>query len=302
MPHIETNIDALTREETSPDVQAGFPYRANICDLADLPENLCPWHWHNEVELFYMAGGSLVYHLPGGTHSFGPGDIGFINTGVLHMTSALDSPHCRQQEHIFLPLLVGGAPGSAIERNYVQPLTQNALADIIIVPADDPEAAGLRAEMDAAYHAFQWRRPGYELNIRTDMGALWLALLRRMPDAGGGRRSADSERIKAMLRFIEANYARPIRLENIAAAASVGARECSRCFRRQLGLSPFEYLLDYRIDRASEQLRGAERSITDIALGCGFASTSYFGKLFRERLGLSPSEYRRRSAREDDGA
>ncbi|MBR1821645.1 MAG: helix-turn-helix domain-containing protein [Clostridia bacterium] len=293
MRNIETTIDARTREETSPAVQAEFPYRTSICDLGLLPENLCPWHWHNEVELFYMESGGLIYHLPGGVYPFRPGDVGFVNAGVLHMTSPLDAAHCRQQEHIFLPRLIGGAPDSAIDRQYVRPLTQNALADIIIISADDPNAADMRAAMDAAFRAYQARPFGYELTIRGCMDRLWLALLRRMPDAAHGRESADGPRIKAMLAFIESHYSQPIALSDIAAAASVGPRECSRCFRRQLGLSPFEYLLRYRVNRACELLRGSDAPVGQVALNCGFASASYFGKLFRERLGVSPSEYRR---------
>ena len=62
---IQTNIDRVTQEETSPQVDESFPYRSNICDLADWPEQTCPWHWHSDVELFYMESGSLEYLLPG---------------------------------------------------------------------------------------------------------------------------------------------------------------------------------------------------------------------------------------------
>ncbi len=293
---IETSIDARTREETSPDVAAAFPYRANLCDLADYAENLCPWHWHNEVELFYMQDGSLTYHLPGGTQAFHPGDIGFLNAGVLHMTSPLNGRHCGQQEHIFLPQLIGGAPGSAIEREYVRPLVGNALAELLVIPADDPDAPQMRAWMDAAYRAYQAQSFGHELVIRGCMDRLWLALLRRVPKAAFGRESADGARVKAMLRFIEINYVQPVALQDIAAAANISPRECTRCFRRQLGQTAFEYLLNYRVDRACALLRNTDAPVSQVALDCGFASASYFCKLFRQRLGLSPGAFRRGAA------
>ena len=294
MRTIETVIDSLTREETALPVEEAFPYRSDMCDLSDFDANTCPWHWHNEVELFYMAGGSLTYHLPGGARDFHPGDVGFINANVLHMTVS-DAP-CDQREHIFLPRLVGGAPGSAIERNYVLPLTQNPAADLIVIPADDPDAAFIREQLDIAFDAY-WQRPmGYEIAIREAMSRVWLRFLARMPDASLGQRSADSDRVKAMLGFIEAHFDQRVTLEAIAASANIGTREASRCFRRQLNMTPFEYLLSFRIERACELLKTTSLPVTDVGLRCGFGSASYFGKLFRQRLHMSPSEYRNLSS------
>lgn len=297
MIEIKTSIDDVTLEETSESVEAAFPYRGNRDTLGPAACSLCPWHWHNEVELFYIESGALRYSLPGLTRDFHAGDVGFVNANVLHMTRYLGDQPCLQQEHIFLPRLVGGASGSAIERRYVQPLLLNREAELIYIPADHPQAEALRERMDAAYDAFQRQSPGYEIAVRDQMSALWLALLALAPETRSNRSGVDDARLKAMLRFIDQNYAERLTLADIAAAASVGPREAARCFRRALNLSPIEYLLSYRVDKAGELLRATDRSVTDISLSCGFASVSYFGKLFREKLGVSPSEYRR--ARQD---
>ena len=52
----------------------------------------------------------------------------------------------------------------------------------------------------------------------------------------------------------------------------------------------------YRVDRACELLRATALPVTEIALRCGFGSASYFGKLFRARMGSSPTAYRRAHA------
>ena len=301
MSEIRTVIDDVTLEETAASVQAAFPYRSKKCVQSELPDSLCPWHWHNEVEFFYMECGSLRYSLPGLTVDYLEGDVGFVNANVLHMTRRLGGGVCVQQEHIFLPRLVAGSPGSAIERRYVQPLLQNREADYLRVPADHPRAAVMRAHMDAAYAAFQRGETGFEIDVRAGMSALWLEILALSPRAAAGRGSADDTRVKAMLQFIDANYAERLTLSDIAAAASVGPREAARCFRRQLGVSPFEYLLDYRVDRAAELLRSGGHSVTDVSMRCGFSSVSYFGRLFREKLGVPPSAYRRMGSAREGG-
>ena len=286
-------IDRVTQEETVPSVNAGFPYRDNRLDLQALPDLLCPWHWHNDVEIFFVDKGALVYCLPGKTQVFGEGDVGFINAQVLHSTKPVGSPPSLQQEHIFLPRLVGGAPGSAIEARYVEPLLQNTAADLIHVAADHPEAERLRALMRQAFAAHAERAEGFEIVVRGLMSELWLAFFRLAPAAGSGGKSDDNARIKAMLRFIAENYMEHIALEDIAAAARIGVRECSRCFKRQLNVTPFEYLLNFRVDQACDQLRSGAHSITDVCMACGFSSPSYFGKVFREKMGLSPRAYKK---------
>ena len=295
--HIITKIDQITQEETVPTVEAGFPYRNNRYDLHILPDLLCPWHWHNDVEIFFMERGALIYHLPGKTQVFREGDVGFINAQVMHSTKAIGAPPSLQQEHIFLPRLVGGAPGSAIEARYVEPLLQNAAADLIFVPADHPWAERLRELMRRAFAAHDARAEGFEIVIRALMSELWLEFYRLAPEFGSGGKDDDNARIKVMLQFIAANYMDHVTLADIAASAQIGVRECCRCFKRQLNQTPFEYLLNFRIDRACEQLRGGARSITDICLACGFSSPSYFGKVFREKMGLSPRDYRKTAGR-----
>ena len=82
-------------------------------------------------------------------------------------------------------------------------------------------------------------------------------------------------------------------LEEVAAAASVGKRECLRCFRRTIGVTPIQYLLKFRIRQASRLLVETDRPVTEIALLCGFESPSYFAAAFRRLTGRTPRSYRR---------
>ena len=65
-----------------------------------------------------------------------------------------------------------------------------------------------------------------------------------------------------------------------------------RLFKQRFGLTPRQYLIDLRLERASRQLRDSGLSILDIALECGFASASQFAHAFRRRFGCTPREWR----------
>ena len=291
---IYTVIDDRTLEETAPSVNAAFPYRTDIADFVTIPNGIYPWHWHGEIELFYVKEGSLIYRLPGKECLLEKGDIGFVNTNVLHLTMAAGGTQCIQQEHLFMPRFVGGQAGDAIEEEYIAPLLRNAAADCIRIPADDPAAAFLREQLDRAFALYYDPCFGQEILIRNCMSAIWLETARRAPSFVPMPTQGDGQRIKTMLQYIDSHYSEPVRLEDIASAAQVGIREASRCFRRLLKMTAFEYLMQVRLERACGLLRSSKLSVTEIAIRCGFASPSYFGKMFRERVHESPSGFRDR--------
>jgi len=98
-----------------------------------------------------------------------------------------------------------------------------------------------------------------------------------------------------MLDYIQQNYAGELTMEEIARSAMISQSECLRCFRNTIGQTPIQYLKSYRVQRASEQLQSTARKICDIGADCGFREMSYFAKTFREIMGVTPGEYRRRA-------
>lgn len=64
-------------------------------------------------------------------------------------------------------------------------------------------------------------------------------------------------------------------------------------FKKSTGLPPTQYINQFRLNRAKDDLRNTDISITEIAEKYGFSSIHYFSKLFRQLNGMSPLEYRR---------
>lgn len=97
-----------------------------------------------------------------------------------------------------------------------------------------------------------------------------------------------------MLEFIHGHFAENITLDDIAKSANIGGRECLRCFRKTIQLSPIQYLLKYRIMQGAELLmENSERSVSEISVLCGFDSPSNFSKMFKRFYSCTPREYRR---------
>ena len=98
--------------------------------------------------------------------------------------------------------------------------------------------------------------------------------------------------VKRALAYLHQNYARPLARWEIAEAVGVSEDYLSRVFSRELGLSPWDYLNRYRIQRAKELLRRTNDSIRSIAHQVGFKDQAYFSRVFRKQTGSSPNEFR----------
>ena len=105
---------------------------------------------------------------------------------------------------------------------------------------------------------------------------------------------SDRQRIRALQTFIHKNYMEHITLADIAAAGHISRGECCRVFKRVEQRSPVQYLLRFRLEQSLKLLVSTELSVQEIARQVGFGTGSYFTERFREELGSTPSEYRRK--------
>ncbi|QFU15376.1 helix-turn-helix domain-containing protein [Microvirga thermotolerans] len=99
--------------------------------------------------------------------------------------------------------------------------------------------------------------------------------------------------------FIEAHYAEPLSLADIAAHAGVSARSLQNGFQSFRGMTPMAFLRSIRLQQAHRRLRLADPSretVTEIALACGFGHMGEFGALYRRSFGETPGQTLKRSA------
>jgi AraC family transcriptional regulator len=102
----------------------------------------------------------------------------------------------------------------------------------------------------------------------------------------------DERRIAAVARHIEEHCAEPLDLDRLAALACMSKFHFLRSFRRCLGLTPYQFVLQRRLERAARALREGEARVADLALDCGFGDLSGFTALFRSVYGCPPGRYR----------
>ena len=145
---------------------------------------------------------------------------------------------------------------------------------------------------------YQEALPGYEQLLQSSELAICHLILRQI--RGISQKShplAGSITIHRVVEHIYGHLCERLSVDELARLANLSASHFSRLFKKEMNTSPAEYVMQTRLDFAKRMLRANNRSLTEIALDCGFSSSSYFSQCFARAFHLTPSEYRNRYER-----
>ena len=104
---------------------------------------------------------------------------------------------------------------------------------------------------------------------------------------------SNQPKLTEAVELMEANLEELLNLDDLASLVGISRRQLERLFRKYLHCVPRRYYLDLRLKKARQLLLQTSESVSEIAIACGFVSSSHFSKSYREIFGLSPRDERR---------
>ena len=110
--------------------------------------------------------------------------------------------------------------------------------------------------------------------------------------------NAGSLYVRKAVEFIQNNYCNPIHVIDIAGYVCINRSYLYTLFQKELGMSPQEYLANYRLTQAAELLAITDISIESVAFSCGYSDPLVFSKAFKAKNGITPSGYRKKEQKE----
>jgi AraC family transcriptional regulator len=157
-------------------------------------------------------------------------------------------------------------------------------------PADVGSVAKL---LDAARRSLSLN-PKAAARYICEAGAL-LRVETLIPDVVASKipRSLARWQLVIALELFETKFDHPIRLGDVADAVRMSKSHFSRAFSDAVGEPPARYLRRYRVRRAHEMMLSTSKSLSEIALNCGFADQSHFTRTFSRMVGVPPAAWRR---------
>ena len=97
--------------------------------------------------------------------------------------------------------------------------------------------------------------------------------------------------VRRAISYIEDNYPYKISVESIAAYVGIDRTYLHRIFKKNLNISPAQFLISYRLERANAMMEHDNLTISEIAVSTGFFDAAHFTKAFSKKYGVSPGRY-----------
>jgi AraC family transcriptional regulator len=120
------------------------------------------------------------------------------------------------------------------------------------------------------------------------------ALIRKIVKAPASKgRIADRVEVSRVIEHLHSHLDNKITIDLMASVAHLSPSHFARVFKSETGKAPMEYVQDLRLERAKKLLLAGDKSMTDIALDCGFGSPSYLSACFQKQYKMTPKEYRK---------
>lgn len=242
-------------------------------------------HYHNTYELYYILEGGREYFIEDKFFTTHKGDFVYIPAGMLHRTDG-------QLTTRILTYMTK----DLMERFFAPKMLKAILPEEAFVFRPEESLAkdfhGLVTRLYAEYSTYM------EDPTSSDTALLAGLLFKVLFFINTERNTYvdqpfEDRRISSIVQYINRNFAQITSIEEIADHFFLSKYYLCHMFKAALGVPLVTYLHTIRIKAACELIESDKYKITDIATKCGFNTTPYFCKVFKDEKGITPSEYKR---------
>lgn len=253
-------------------------------------------HWHQTLEMNYIRSGNGYYLINGMKIPFEQGDLVFINSNDLHR--AFETKDLVMDIIMFDPSLL------AIDLKYdpelMRPFREAGVDFSHIITHDKPVSRELAQLFHRMMEECRTKDDVFMSLIRADL-IRFLGLANRhlqetpQQTVHLSMKHRGMHVLRDVLHTMELNLGYGWTLNELADLAHLSPSRFSALFHQAVGTSPLNYLIQLRLTHAVHLLETTDLKIIGIAEECGFRNLSNFNRLFKQHIGLSPSELRDQS-------
>jgi len=245
-------------------------------------------HHHTECELSLFVEGSGIYTVGDTKYEFGRGDMFLFGSNEPHCITELYAETDILNIH-FEPRLLWENPENMELMALFSSRNQNFSN---MLPAKDLD---LRNKICDIKHELSDKSIGYKIECKNRLFCALVYILRSYDyfdiDENYTKYRATTEKMKKAMNYINENLEEKITLEKIASIACMTPTYFSAVFKKLNGISPWEYIIIKRVEKAISLIKTTEMTMLDISENCGFSSSSNFYKAFSKVTGKKPTDY-----------
>lgn len=278
-----------------------FPVCFSIDDFSNIQNGTLLSHWHHELELFFVYNGEIECLVNGIPIHLQTGEGLFVNSNVFHLLKSVEGcrNYAKSFDMWFSPSIVTRSIGDLIYQKYFKPIINGNL-DFVKITSESKAGRKLFKSFYDACDIYENRTAfPYELSCISLLCKIWEYFWEYLHEnnielQSGTTGRKDPSCIAAIFSYIHENYSNELTINEISKAVGISRSTCFKYFKEYTYQTPMEYLTEYRLHKAERLTLESTMSLTEISSQCGFTSSSYFAKLFKDKYGLTPREYRKK--------
>lgn len=250
-----------------------------------------PYHWHSEYEIVYIKKGQILYHTENTIIPVSQGEALICASGVLHAVM-LDEKEAAEYDVVVFDL-------NFILKD-IDICNQFFTGEYIInskFSSLNKEEADITDSIKEIFHSFYKKEFGYELELKMLLTKIFSCIFKYgfyTYTPASSLERAMKQSLMTVIHHIHTYYHQKITLQSLADLVGYSISHFGRFFKTSMGQTPSEYIISYRLYKSCELLRGSNKSVLETAMECGFSNVNYYIKIFKEKYGYTPYQYRLR--------
>lgn len=246
-------------------------------------------HYHDAHQLLYVSCGSACVTFGERSVTLNAGTLVIFHRFDEHSVHVLSEKYCRysilvspqemnegQEDNLFLALFLNRA--DHLPRTVSFGESKESFEMLLHMMAEEYKNKEEFAEQKA------------ELLFRQFLIDLYRYRKDLFPNEGG----RNTEIVQKIRRTMENRYGEKITLADLASEHHVSLSHLTHVFKNATGYAPIEYLIECRLSAAKQMLSSSNQPITEIVELCGFSDESNFSRTFKKKIGMSPSDFRKK--------
>lgn len=248
-------------------------------------------HWHPDLEFILVLDGALDFFVNGKIVHIDSHNGIFVNSKRMHYGFSVNKRNCSFIAIVIHPTLLFET--SQDMKLYLNQKFGTDTDDFILL---NPKIVWQQEILLSLSNLYEEMHSGISnpLHLLSRAVSLCANMSDRIEQISHSHMDEQYQAlVLEMTRFIHQYYDSKITLDDIAASGAVCRSKCCELFNKYVGQTPNAYVIRYRISKSCDMLRETNRTISDIAVTCGFQSASYFSFSFRNETGLTPQNYRK---------
>jgi AraC-like DNA-binding protein len=248
------------------------------------------WHYHPEIELVFVNGGSGKRQIGSHISYYTDGDLILIGSNLPHCGFTNEETGNKNETVIQMKSdFLGFDFFNIPEMKNIQNLFSQAKAGIAFEGQTKKNIGRKIESMEKQSH---FEKLLTMLTILTELESSTEITILNADGFSMEMKMQDNDRINAVFNFVKDNFQEHITLEEVAVIVSMTVPSFCRYFKKITNKTFIHFVNDYRLVHASKLLAEKPISITEICYESGFNNFSYFNKSFKEFTGKSASQYR----------